>query len=483
MVSCVIIIILSLCFFPVSGQDNLIQNGTFSSTDSWNLGVYSSEVTGMAADGRYLIEITDPGADAWSIQFTQSQIPLDSNVLYRFSFDASSTVERTIEASVCRDGGDYFPYSGRDTINLTPTEQTFELVFAMTQADTSARVEFNCGKYNGDISISNVQLIQIPGPRLCLDVPEAGAVLFESVPVKISWTSLGNNDPLVIELSVDNGLNWMKIADSVPNNGSFSWVPSGVYSPWCFLRIKSVSDESLTAETEMPFEITASAEKIVNGSFSRGDTGWNLGVYGGTATGAVTEDSVYRILIDSAGSEKWHIQFTQSGINLQKKIAYEFSFVAWADSNRTIRAEINRNDGSYENLLDSSTMLIELTSIPKKYVIDFTMGSEECPDARVEFNCGLDNKDVYIDSVSLIRKAYSRALPFQKTILKRVVQTGKTLTFSPGSSLRRECPAFSGAIMDLMGRNVGRRSGSKLNKQNILPALGLYIYNKEKMKE
>ncbi len=475
-------LIFALCLFSVYSQDNLIQNGTFSSTDSWNLGIYSSEATGTVADGRYLIEITSPGADAWSIQFTQNRISLDSGAIYRFSFDASSTAERTIEASVCRDGGDYFPYSVRDTIYLTPAKQSFELVFSMTQDDTSARVEFNCGKYNGDISISNVQLIQIPGPRLSLDVPEAGAVLYEGEPVKISWTSLGNSDPLSIELSVDNGLNWMKIADSVPNTGSFSWVPSGIYSPWCLLRIKSVSDESLIAETEMSFEITASAEKIVNGSFSEGDIGWNLGVYGGAATGTVTEDRVYRIAIDSSGSEKWHIQFTQSGINLQDKIAYEFSFVAWADSNRTIRAEINRNDGSYENLLDSSMMLIELTAVPKKYVINFTMGSEDCPDARVEFNCGLDDKDVYIDSVSLIRKAYSRALPFQKTILKRMVPIGKVLTFSPGSSLRGEGSAFSGPVMDLMGRNVERRSGS-MNKRNVRPASGLYINKNEKIKE
>ena len=211
-----------------------------------------------------------------------------------------------------------------------------------TTGDSSARVEFNLGKYMGNIIISNVQLIELPGPLLSITSPSPGALVYVGNPETVSWVCLGDNDPLTIELSVDNGLSWKLIADSVPNTGSYTWIPEKTYSPWCILRLKSTSDETLTAQTEMPFEIAASTQLVFNGSFSISDSGWSLEVKEGlNASGEVTEDGYYKTVIETAGSEAGDIRLTQGGIVLLEETVYELSFTAYSESERKISVSLN----------------------------------------------------------------------------------------------------------------------------------------------
>jgi hypothetical protein len=472
------ILILLLSFFPAFSQTDIIRSGDFSDFTQWNLDPWSGSCTSFVSNGELTVQITDPGAETWSIQLTQKEVRLDSGKVYRFSFEAAADMERTIEAAVGRDGGDYYAWSGRDTVTLNTVKQSFEYVFSMrTTGDSSARVEFNLGKYMGNIIISNVQLIELPGPLLSITSPSPGALVYVGNPETVSWVCLGDNDPLTIELSVDNGLSWKLIADSVPNTGSYTWIPEKTYSPWCILRLKSTSDETLTAQTEMPFERAASTQLVFNGSFSISDSGWSLEVKEGlNASGEVTEDGYYKTVIETAGSEAGDIRLTQGGIVLLEETVYELSFTAYSESERKISVSLNPDGESNENLLDNSSSEIELNSLPAKYRIEFTIGDQSYTNAHLRFNCGLDDKGVFLDEIVIMRKIYSKARPLSRTVKAPGTANMKVMTFTD-KGIRS---GYSGKILDLMGRSLSKNARSAVYSGRIRLSPGLYISSGQK---
>ena len=420
--------------FSISGQTNLIKNGSFSdSTTNWDLGFMgTAQGSSSVSGGIYLIQITEPGEESWNVQFKQNGIKVDSGAMYRFSFEAAASKNRTIEVSISRDGGDYASYSGRDTIELTPTRKSFEYTFYMSfPSDTSTRVEFNCGLDNGTVSFSNVELVEIPGPLLTLNKPEPGSMLYEGYPVKISWYSVGNNGQINIDLSTDNGMSWSFIAGEIADTGSWVWIPEQLFSPWCLLRISSATNPEIFSTTDAPFQIAPRTELIRNGDFSSGVQGWNLGIYGGTASGSVTDEGVYNIEIDTAGTQSWHIQFTQGGINLKTGTTYTLSYKAYAEKPCSINVAISRYGDYYESYIDSSLTRVGLTAEPQQFTMDFSMVSDSNPDARIEFNCGLIDGNVFIDNISLTKKYVSVLNPAFKPSLRKAV-SARFLTLSHG---------------------------------------------------
>jgi hypothetical protein len=469
----ILYIFLSL-FSAVYGQTNLIKAGDFSDTTAWQLGIYSNAVAhGSITNGGYLISIDNPGTDVWSVQFTQNHLKIDSGSIYRFSFEASSTKPRTIQASICMNGGSYFPYSGRDTLPLSSTPKLFECMFLMDQhSDTSARVEFNCGAYAGNILFNNIKLVKLSGPILHLNSPEPGARYFEGYPVEIKWISSENQNPVKIELSTNNGFNWNDIISSTPNNGSYLWNPSGIYSPWCLIRISSVGNEKLSDTNDAPFAIDPQTEMIRNGTFTDDISGWNLGVNGGKASVSVFEKTC-KIKIDSVGSEKWQPQFTQAGLQIQKTVTYVLSFVASAEKACSISVEINRNGGSYQTYSDSTHSIVNLTNQPQLFTTEFT-ANDTCSDARLDFNCGFANTTITLDNISLTKKYVSGVKTRFKTILRSTTSPVKILSLGSGhNTILSEGKMTGHSIINLMGRKVC--AGSNLPQKNRGMAQGIYL--------
>ena len=467
------IFFLSHCL-SLYGQTNLIKAGDFSDSTAWKLGIYSNAVAhGSITNKGYLISIDNPGTDPWSVQFTQSNVKLDSGSIYRFSFEASSTKPRTMQASICMDGGSYFPYSGRDTLTLSSTPQTFEYMFLMNQhSDTSARVEFNCGAYTGNVLFNNIKLVKLSGPLLHLNTPEPGARYFEGYPVEIKWISSENQNPIKIELSTNNGFNWKDIISSTPDKGSYIWNPSGIYSPWCLIRISAIGNDKLSSTSDAPFAIDPQTEMIRNGTFSDDISGWNLGVYGGKASVSVFEKTC-KIKIDSAGSEKWHIQFTQAGLQIQKTVTYVLSFMASAEKACSISVEVNRNGGSYQTYSDSTHSIVNLTQQSQLFTTEFT-ANDTCSDARLDFNCGFANTTITLDNISLTKKYVSSVKTRFKTILQSTKSPVKILSLGSGyNTFLLKDKAKGHSIINLMGRKVC--TGSNLPQKNGSIAQGIYL--------
>ena len=441
----------------ILAQTNLVVNGDFSRDSSgWAaLGIYGdAQGAGSVANGSYVITIQKPGAEVWHVQFTQPAIKLDSGAVYGFSFDASASTGRTIEANIQMNGGAYTAYSGAGIVTFSTAMQHFSSFFAMNyHSDTNARVTFNCGKFMGNVTIDNVGLQKITSPLIKLLSPSGGEQLSKGAPFKITWISAGDLGKLKLEYSTDNGGSWQAVSDQIDNSGSYAWTVPGAYSPWCLVRLSSISAPSAADVIPVPFEIIPSAELVRNGYFIDSTADWNLGVYAGKASGSFSNGK-YVLEIDTPGTMAWQIQLTQSGVSLTQGQTYALSFTASAIAPCTINVLVGMSGGAYTPYSDTTRSSIALTTSPKNYSIEFPMVLTSDTNARVDFDCGLVKSTVFLDKVSLSIKTVSATGPWRRAALSRP-SFGRPFIVSGAGSGRITGLAGKAALVDAIGRRVG----------------------------
>lgn len=126
---------------------NMVQNSEFTDgIDMWT--TYINH--GGAADFRgenetAVVDIKNPGAVDYGVQIYYDGFKLDQGGVYEFSFDMSSTVERTIEARLQVNGGDYHGYFA-DFVTIGPEMKNYSYEFTMEEeTDVAPRLCFNMG--------------------------------------------------------------------------------------------------------------------------------------------------------------------------------------------------------------------------------------------------------------------------------------------------------------------------------------------------
>ncbi|MFW5813452.1 MAG: InlB B-repeat-containing protein [Fibrobacterota bacterium] len=186
---------------------------------------------------------------------------------------------------------------------------------------------------------------------------------------------------------------------------------------------------NFTAENTTP-PADPGSEMLVNGNFSSGVTPWRLGVYGGSASGKVTNGE-YVTSISSAGTAAWNIQFTQSGVALETGKTYTLSFRARAASTRTVQVNVGMSSSPYTSYMGSFNA--ELTTSMKTFTKTFTMNSSSDANARVEFNSGLSSTNWYLDDVSLVEGTGSVSPPETFSLDTEVIGQG-SVSKSPNAS-------------------------------------------------
>jgi hypothetical protein len=139
---------------------------------------------------------------------------------------------------------------------------------------------------------------------------------------------------------------------------------------------------------------------VKNGDFTLNADNWNLGTYeSGKATGGQSSGK-YTVTTQTVGGSAWNIQFSQSGVKLEKDKDYSFSFSASAQSNTTLMVNIGMAGSPYTSFTTEQT--VNLTTHDSLYVIAFTMKEASTSDARVEFNGGKTSGTWSIDNIVLI---------------------------------------------------------------------------------
>lgn len=146
----------------------------------------------------------------------------------------------------------------------------------------------------------------------------------------------------------------------------------------------------------------AENEKIKNGSFNAGKSGFTEGVYSSADASSIVdsqkEDNAYDITIKNTGDADWNIQLMQDGIKLEKGKKYRLKLKAKASIDRDILVTLQHNGSSdndwtpYSGNDDVRLMKLSKASYDnneyQEYECVFTMNSETDNNARLSITLG-----------------------------------------------------------------------------------------------
>ncbi len=139
---------------------------------------------------------------------------------------------------------------------------------------------------------------------------------------------------------------------------------------------------------------------VLNGDFCQGQGSWTWGVGGSASATWNIENGVSHFNITNGGTQMSDIQLRQAGIRLVRGKQYVFEFDAWSDLPRFIEAKVGQDESPWTNY--SNIGYSSVTPNPTHFRYPFTMQDPSDYNARVVFNAGTSNTDVYIDNVSLM---------------------------------------------------------------------------------
>lgn len=190
-------------------EDALLINGDFSNgltgfeafTDSSVSSKVTYTVDSQKEDNAALFDINDTGDAEWKIQLKQNNIKLEQGKWYKISFDAKSSMNRSIMYALQRDGSsdnDWTPYSGSNKISITSSYQNFSKVFKMTSTtDPRTIFSISMGAVDGiriqdshQVFIDNIKLVEVEAPPV--DTVEVGTDLIKNgdfSKAEESWTN------------------------------------------------------------------------------------------------------------------------------------------------------------------------------------------------------------------------------------------------------------------------------------------------------
>ncbi|MFA5675173.1 MAG: glycoside hydrolase family 9 protein [Christensenellales bacterium] len=167
---------------PDDGQfPNMVVNGDFSNgTENWMLFLDKGGAADFKViDEQAVIDIKTVGYEDYGVQLYYDGFKLETGGVYRFAFDASSNIERTIGARLQLNGGDYFGYAD-DIFYLTNKMERFYIEFVMEAGtDPAPRLCFNIGAPKDGtavpsnmVFIDNVEVSLIDGRNVLMPEPE-----------------------------------------------------------------------------------------------------------------------------------------------------------------------------------------------------------------------------------------------------------------------------------------------------------------------
>ena len=129
--------------------DTIYASDFTTGNDGWNLN--AGELATMTRESESLvINIFDPGENAWNIQLIKPGMTLEKNKSYRVTFTITTPESRGITAYAGRDGSPWNAYSGYHNMTVGGQEQTYVYTFRMNDdTDPGARLVFDLG---GDVT-------------------------------------------------------------------------------------------------------------------------------------------------------------------------------------------------------------------------------------------------------------------------------------------------------------------------------------------
>lgn len=152
---------------PAEDDDNLIEDGTFDGDKPWDVYTFSGGSGSTSIDeGELHVSISDTGDVEHGVQVYYDGFSMNEGTEYEWSFDARSTVDRTVSGRIQINGGDYHAYFVTP-VELTSEMKSYSFSFKMEEAsDPAPRMCFNMGMQDDkkqykdhDVFFDNIRLV------------------------------------------------------------------------------------------------------------------------------------------------------------------------------------------------------------------------------------------------------------------------------------------------------------------------------------
>jgi len=114
------------------------------------------------------------------------------------------------------------------------------------------------------------------------------------------------------------------------------------------------------------------------------------------------DEGVMHVQVEKGGTTDYSVQLLQAPVHLEKGAKYKASFDMKAQNTREVKLKIG-GDGDRGWKDYAAIAPFEVSTEMTAYEFEFTMKDDTDVKARFEFNMGLDDNDIWIDNVKLIK--------------------------------------------------------------------------------
>ncbi len=197
------------------------------------------------------------------------------------------------------------------------------------------------------------------------------------------------NQPFHVILNVAVGGDWPGSPDDTT-----------VFDERAAMRVDYVrifQKDSYDENVEKPVEVLDMREADETGNFLHNasfeededlsdDTDWKFLLFNGGEGSAKIQDGQIIITSEKAGTAEYSVQLVQPQMPIVKGKKYKFSFEAYADEDRKMKAAVTAPDVNWIRYFPDTS--VELGSDWKTYEFEFEVKDEDDDNGRVEFNMG-----------------------------------------------------------------------------------------------
>jgi hypothetical protein len=222
---------------------------------------------GESGDAGFRVASTIPEPDTLLLHAPNGSESICAGTIYTISWSSTGSISNVIIEYSTNNGSSWA------TINNIPNTGSYNWLVPMVNSNQCfVRVSDASHPAICDISDNTFEITITK--TITISSPNGGESLISGGEQLIQWSNTGTISGILIEYSVNNGLNWFPVAPAnIGNSGSYEWLVPNYNSDQCLIRVSAVdatdvndvSDNVFTIGPENPSEYPTLYE-ILGGS-------------------------------------------------------------------------------------------------------------------------------------------------------------------------------------------------------------------------
>ncbi|GEM_PF-1785286 len=369
----------------------------------WSLDFPVGEGTMTVEDGVLVANLTDLGDAWWHIQLFQGGISIEEGKTYRVSFDAKADGSKRIGLGIEDVADGYADLKGESVEwDLTSDWVTYTYDFSAPRTIDTTKYAIFLGMIAGTDEATTVYIDNFEVIMLEDSLPTISGATDTTISVTADYDLLDG----VTASDFEDG----DLTADITVSGTFDSSVAGIYTV-----TYSITD-SFGNTTTVDREITVNAEvvepyELFNSGFDNDLANWLMDFNAGTSGTATVVDGVLQVVMDSVGSEWWHVQLHQDGRSVSQDQSYEVTFQAKADGVKTIGFGVEDTADNYADITGQGHAIYNMTTDWQTFTFTFTSDRSIDTTKFVVFLGQMDGTDtattVYIDNIIVTELADS----------------------------------------------------------------------------